>query len=191
MGTDGGAGLKVIAGKMKGITLRGGHGPQFRPTAQIVKGSVLDTLYGEIQGAVILDLFAGSGSLGIEALSRGAKRSVFVEQDKNILRALQGNIEKCGLSREEVRIHRGDAIKFLEKTIKTGSVYDIIFADPPYSSKLAGRVASMLSKAGREICRYLIIESGEEIQIEDNGKLEKLRVRKFGQTLVTYFRYRE
>jgi 16S rRNA (guanine966-N2)-methyltransferase len=70
--------MRVIAGTKKGIDLRCGRGPQFRPTAQLVRGSIFDTLGPEVTGATVLDLFAGSGAFGIEALSRGAARAVFV-----------------------------------------------------------------------------------------------------------------
>lgn len=182
--------MRVIGGLKRGIALRGGKGPQFRPTAQIVKGSIFDTLYSEVQESVVLDLFAGSGAMGLEALSRGASRAVFVEQEKTILRALTTNIERCGFSDQSV-IHRGDAVRFLEKAIQSGSKYDIIFADPPYASTLGKKIAEMISAAGRGICKLLIVETGGEIEFADGGDLEKIRTRKFGQTVVTYFSFRK
>lgn len=183
--------MRVIAGTKRGIALRGGKGPQFRPTAQIVKGSVFDTLYADIQDALVLDLFAGSGALGIEALSRGASTVIFVEQDNTILRALRTNLERCGFAPPEAVVHRADAVRYLERAIGSGDRFDIIFADPPYASSLGEKLAAMLNDAGREVCRLLIVETGREIDHPDGGCMEKLRTRKFGQTVVTYFRYRE
>lgn len=182
--------MRVIAGRCRGIALRGGHGPQFRPTAQIVKGSVFDTLYGTVQDAVVLDLFAGSGSMGIEALSRGASRAVFVEQDQKILKALRTNLDRC-MSADQAEVVRGDAMKYLERLIRSKDTFDIIFADPPYASKLSQRIAGTISSAGRKVCGLLITESGEEYDIPSGGSLEKKRTRKFGQTIVTYLEYRE
>ncbi len=182
--------MRVIAGLKKGIALRGGHGDQFRPTAQVVKGSVFDTLYAELQGAAVLDLFAGSGSMGIEALSRGAARAVFVEQERSILRALRTNLQRCSFPQDAALVKSGDAVKFLGAVIRNGSWFDLIFADPPYKSRLAAEIAGMLNRADRKICKMLIVESDSEIEIE-KGILEKLRTRKFGQTIVTYFRYGE
>lgn len=182
--------MRVVAGRCRGIALRGGHGPQFRPTAQIVKGSVFDTLYGRVQDAVVLDLFAGSGSLGIEALSRGASRAVFVEQDQKILKALRTNLDRCGVA-DQAEVVRADAMKYLERLIRSKKEFDVIFADPPYASKLSQRIAEAIDSAGRKICGLLITESGEEYDIPSGGSLEKKRTRKFGQTIVTYLDYRE
>lgn len=182
--------MRVIAGKKKGIALRCGRGPQFRPTAQVVKGSIFDILGSEIGGATFLDLFAGSGAVGIEALSRGGKHSVFVEQDHRILKALRTNLKRCGFTREQTGVRIGDAMHYLEKLIAGGDSFDVIFADPPYAGNLAQRVVSLVEGGEREVCRYLVIEHGRPIYHDDDGILEEIRVRKFGQTMVSYFRYR-
>lgn len=176
--------MKVIAGICRGRPLRGGHGPHFRPTAQIVKGSVFDTLYGLVQEAKVLDLYAGSGSLGIEALSRGADRAVFVEQDPGILRALRTNLERCGLT-DRADVVKADATRYLERLLASGETFDLVFADPPYASSLAEKTALAINGAGRRFCRMLIVESGEEFDLPQ-GRLAKKRTRKFGQTIVTY-----
>jgi 16S rRNA (guanine966-N2)-methyltransferase len=181
--------MRVIAGRCGGTALRGGHGPQFRPTAQVVKGSVFDTLYGRVQDASVLDLFAGSGAMGIEALSRGASRAVFVEQDQKILRALRTNLDRCGVT-DLAEVVRGDAMKYLERLIRSKKTFDIIFADPPYASELSRGIATAVNAAGRKVCDLLITESGEEYEIASVGSLEKVRTRKFGQTIVTYLEYK-
>ena len=181
--------MRVIAGRCGGIALRGGHGPQFRPTAQIVKGSVFDTLYGRVQEAAVLDLFAGSGSMGIEALSRGASRAVFVEQDPKILRALRTNLKRCKAT-DTAEVVREDAMKYLEKLIRSKKTFDIIFADPPYASKLSRTIAEAINSTRRMVCDLLITESSEEYDIVPGGSIEKVRTRKFGQTIVTYLEYK-
>ncbi len=182
--------MRVVAGRCRGIALRGGHGPQFRPTAQVVKGSVFDTLYGRVQDVSVLDLFAGSGSIGIEALSRGAARAVFVEQDQKILRALKTNLDRCKVA-DQAEVVRGDAMKYLERILRSKKTFDIIFADPPYASRLSREIAAAISSAKRKVCDLLITESGEEYDIAKGGCLEKIRTRKFGQTVVTYLEYIE
>ncbi len=180
--------MRVIAGSRKGIALRCGRGPVYRPTTQLVKGSIFDTLGDDITGAGFLDLFAGSGGVGIEALSRGAGRVVFVEQDHRILKALRTNLQRCGFTHEDAVVRMGDAIRYLRRLAAGEDAFDIIFADPPYRGNLAQEVVTVVEGAGREICRLLVIEHGATVSFDESGSLDRLRTRKFGQTYVTYFR---
>lgn len=180
--------MRVIAGDKKGRALRSGLGPVYRPTTQLVKGSIFDTLGGETTGAVFLDLFAGSGGIGIEALSRGADRAVFVEQDHRILKALRTNLQRCGYTQERAYVRMGDAIRYLKKLAAGKDTFDIIFADPPYAGNLAQEVVALVERAGRTICRLLVIEHGSAVSHDEGGILERLQTRKFGQTYVTYYR---
>jgi 16S rRNA (guanine(966)-N(2))-methyltransferase RsmD len=181
--------MRVIAGSRKGIALRCGRGPQFRPTAQVVRGSIFDTLGTEVEGADFLDLFAGSGAVGIEALSRGARRAIFVEQDRRILKALRTNLHRCGFSgggTAEVRI--GDAMRHLAKLIAHEGFFDIVFADPPYASGCSQEVVERIETAQHRVCRLLVIEHGQAVFHDESGPLEKLKTRKFGQLFVSYYR---
>ena len=179
--------MRVIAGSNKGTALRCGRGPQFRPTAQIVRGSIFDTLGEEVTGSNLLDLFAGSGAVGIEALSRGARHVTFIEQDHTILRALRTNLQRCRLSVPEARVRTGDAMRFLQKLIAKKRFFDIIFADPPYASKCAQEIVQLVEGGKTPVCRQLIIEHGNPLFHNETGPLEKIRTKKFGQTYVTYF----
>lgn len=180
--------MRVIAGRYKGTTLRCGRGPVYRPTAQVVKGSIFDIIGDVIAGANVLDLFAGSGAIGIEALSRGAKRVLFVEQDHRVLKALRTNLQRCRITADQAMVRGHDAFRFLERLIAGDDVFDIIFADPPYGGNTAQRVVDLVEGAKRAICGLLVVEHGEAIFHRDGGLLEQLRTRKFGQTMVTYFK---
>ena len=180
--------MRVIAGRCRGTALRCGRGPQFRPTAQVVRGSIFDTLGEQISGATVLDLFAGSGAFGIEALSRGAARAVFIEQDLAILRALRANLERCRLG-DQATVIRGDAVRRLARMVGARESFDIVFADPPYASRLCDEVAAMLAAAPRRVCRLLVTESGAEVGEPEGGALSKTRTKKFGQTVITYFEF--
>jgi len=182
--------VRVIAGDKKGRALRSGRGPVYRPTTQLVKGSIFDTLGEETAGATFLDLFAGSGGIGIEALSRGAGRAVFVEQDHRILKALRANLQRCGYTHERAFVRMGDAIRYLKKLAAGEDVFDIIFADPPYAGNIAQEIIALVEGAGRTICRMLVVEHGSPVSHDEHGALERLQTRKFGQTYVTYFRSR-
>lgn len=183
--------MRVIAGTKKGIDLRCGRGPQFRPTAQLVRGSVFDTLGGEVAGAAVLDLFAGSGAFGIEALSRGASRAVFVEQDHAILRALRTNLERCRFGPGVADVWAGDAMRFLDRIAPVPRSFDIVFADPPYASALAQRVIDVIAGAAAPCCDTLVVEHGKPVTAPAGGSLELAKTRQFGQTSVSYFRPRK
>jgi 16S rRNA (guanine966-N2)-methyltransferase len=183
--------VRVIAGSRKGIELRGGHGPFFRPTQQLVKGSIFDTIGFEVEGARVLDLFAGSGAVGIEALSRGAARAVFVEQDHRSLKALRTNLERCRFGRETAEVRIGDAVRYVERAAEGGERFDLIFADPPYAAKTAAqRVVDAVNSAAA-LCRVLVIEHASPVFAAEGGALELVKARRFGQTTVSYFRYRK
>ncbi len=184
--------MRIIAGSKKGIDLRCGHGPFFRPTQQVVKGSIFDTIGFDIEGATFLDLFAGSGAIGIEALSRGAARAVFIEQDHRILRALRTNLERCGFGPEAAEVRIGDALRYLERAAKTSVFFDVIYADPPYAAKTAAQgVIDLAAGVGREICRVLVVEHASPVFARAGAPLALVKARKFGQTTVSYFRYRK
>jgi 16S rRNA (guanine(966)-N(2))-methyltransferase RsmD len=180
--------MRVIGGVAKGTRLRCGRGPVYRPTAQIAKGSLFDTLGGEIEGATFVDLFAGSGSVGIEAISRGASRAVFVEQDHRILKAVRKNLERCGMGADRAEVRNQDAMRFLDRLISKEEYYDIIFADPPYAGNLAQEVVARLDAAEVEVCGLLVVEHGEAVYLRSDTSLGLVRSRKFGQTTLSYFR---
>jgi len=184
--------VRIIGGSKKGVDLRCGHGPFFRPTQQLVRGSIFNTIGFEIEGASILDLFAGSGAIGIEALSRGAASAVFVEQDHRILKALRTNLERCGFPPAVAEVRIGDAVRYLEHAAKTGAFFDVIFADPPYAAQtVAQRVVDIVEEADHALCRVLVIEHASPVFGKEGGALALLKARRFGQTRVSYFRYRK
>jgi 16S rRNA (guanine966-N2)-methyltransferase len=130
--------VRVVAGEFKGRRLHAPHGARTRPTADRVREALFSML-GDVSGARVLDLYAGSGALGIEALSRGAEFALFVERDRQALAALRRNLEAVG-SDAEVRAQ--DALRFLARP---DGVFDLVFCDPPYD--VAPRVAAPLFEA--------------------------------------------
>ena len=130
--------MRVIAGDFKGRRLHTARGMRTRPTADRVREALFSML-GDVGGARVLDLYAGSGALGIEALSRGAESAVFVERDQRALAALRRNLEAIGA---EVGVRRQDVLRFLARPAGT---FDLVFCDPPYDD--APRVAAQLSEA--------------------------------------------
>ena len=124
--------MRVISGSARGRKLKAPVGSDIRPTSDMVKESVFNIIQFDIEGRHVLDLFAGTGQLGIEALSRGAKGVVFVDSSPDAVKLIRENIEHCGFS-GIWSVFRQDALDFLEYCEK----FDLILIDPPYDSSLA------------------------------------------------------
>ena len=131
--------MRVVAGSYKGRTLRAPRGSRTRPTADRVREALFSML-GDLTGARVLDLFAGSGALGIEALSRGAASALFVDRDARAVAAIRRNLETLG-TRSEAEVRRQDALRFLSGFEGT---FDLVLVDPPYDS--AARIAGPLAE---------------------------------------------
>jgi 16S rRNA (guanine966-N2)-methyltransferase len=131
--------LRVVAGRFKGRRLAAPRGTRTRPTADRVREALFSML-GDVGGARVLDLYAGSGALGIEALSRGADSAVFVERDAQAVAAIERNLAAVGA---EATVLRQDVVRFLTRA---DGAFDLVFCDPPYdsASRLAGPLADRL-----------------------------------------------
>ena len=134
--------MRVITGTARGRKLKTPDNYDIRPTTDNVKESVFNIIQFDIEGRRVLDLFAGTGQLGIEALSRGAECAVFVERRRDALQVIRENLEACGMT-DKARVVNGDAMSYL----KSGEKFDLIFLDPPYASGL-------LEQALEEIVRF-------------------------------------
>ncbi len=153
--------MRVISGSARGRVLKALEGDETRPTTDKVKESIFNIIQFDIEGARVLDLFAGSGQLAIEAISRGAISAVVVENSKRAAEIVKENIKRCNFT-DEISIYRGDFAEVLTKCAK----YDVIFLDPPYKSNLLNRALELihsfdiLSNDGIIICES---DSSEEI----------------------------
>jgi 16S rRNA (guanine966-N2)-methyltransferase len=134
--------VRVIAGQWGGRRLQAPPGRSTRPTSDRVREALFSVLGARVDGARVLDLFAGSGALGLEALSRGAREATFVDSAPSALRAVRANLEALGGAAEVVR---SDARRFLVSASAGARQYDLIFLDPPY--RLAARLGRELSEA--------------------------------------------
>src|SRR5574341_849527 len=127
--------MRVIAGAFKGRRLRTPRGHATRPTADQVRLALMDTLAPWLPGARVLDLFAGAGGVGLEALSRGAAHATFVERAAAAVAALRRNVATLALE-SRVQVLRGDVGRELERLARDGARFDIVFLDPPYEGDL-------------------------------------------------------
>ncbi|GIX07254.1 MAG: methyltransferase [Candidatus Poribacteria bacterium] len=129
--------MRIVAGRYGGRRLRRPKGSAVRPTSDRVRESVFAILRHRIHKARVLDLYAGTGSLGLEALSRGAAFVCFVEKNPAQAQQLRENLQALGVPRESAWVVCGDAIRQIEQFAQQGTVFDLIFLDPPYQSTLA------------------------------------------------------
>ena len=151
---------RIIAGEFGGRRLRVPTGARVRPTADRVREAWMSILADRLAGARVLDLFAGSGALGLEALSRGALRVTFVELAAASLAAIQANVAALGVM-DRVTLHRGDALRFIE-AVEPGA-FDVALADPPFTLPLAERLAAAF--IARPFAKLLAVEHPATVSI--------------------------
>ena len=128
--------MRIIAGQLKGRTFESPPRGHVRPMQDKIKSALFNMLGEQIVDAVVLDLFAGSGSFGVEALSRGAAHVTFVEADIKLAQLLNQNLQKLGLERQSLVLHQ-DALEAIEELAEGEKMFDLIFSDPPYGQGLA------------------------------------------------------
>lgn len=182
--------MRIITGKLKGMNLFSPQNMDIRPTADRIKESVFNILGNSFYDATVLDLFAGSGNLGLEAWSRGAQNIHFVDQSRQSLQLLGRNLEKAKVQ-ELVNVHKGDAINIIKKIFIQGIKFDYIFCDPPYNKGYVSKVLynieqyDILTDNG-----IIIVEHNKEEVVDLSGlnKLELLRVEKYGDTFISFFK---
>jgi 16S rRNA (guanine966-N2)-methyltransferase len=174
--------MRIIAGSRKGHTIHAPSGRDTRPTSDRVRENVFNIL-GPVDDANVLDLYAGSGAMGLEALSRGAARVVFVEADAGAVRAIERNLDKLRL---QGTILQRDAIAVLSVEAAAGRKYDLVLVDPPYAvyrdlePQLARYLPTVLGEHG-----VLVVET--DARVEPELPLPQRTSRKYGQTRVTVF----
>lgn len=151
--------MRVISGTCKGRPLKAVPGNQTRPTTDKIKETMFNVIGPYFTGGIGLDLFAGSGGLGIEALSRGLDKVIFVDRDMKAIQTIKANILLCGLN-EKTEVYRNDAERALKAVIKRGLQFNCIFLDPPYEKqKLLSLLQiidenALLSDDGTIICEH-------------------------------------
>jgi 16S rRNA (guanine966-N2)-methyltransferase len=183
--------LRVISGKCKGKKLLALKGLSLRPTSDRVKEAIFDILQKFPSGKNVLDLFAGTGALGIEALSRGAQRAVFVEGSARSGAVLRRNIEACRLS-DQAEVISKEVQAGLKALEERRDLFDLIFLDPPYGKGLAYRALGNLSQSRILSVNALIVaEHSPDEDLSSISSLERIHWRKYRGTEVSFFRKKE
>ena len=179
--------MRVITGSCRGKKLKTLEGTDTRPTSDMVKEAVFSIIQFEVPGASVLDLFAGSGQMGIEALSRGASHCVFVDKNPEAVKIVRENVSGCGFVKES-RILSMDSLEYL-RTAKNG--LDIVFVDPPYHIGLIEKALPLIEAKINEGA-YVICEHEKELTLPDEcGELVLHKRYKYGKIALTVYRKNE
>ncbi len=179
--------MRVIAGSAKGMNLKCPDTMEIRPTSDRAKEALFNILAWSLPGARVLDLFAGSGSLGIEALSRGAAEAVFVDKQSMAASAISQNLKHTHLE-EKAKIAKQDVVDFLSRP---DSQFDIIFLDPPYDSDLYETTIEMIDKNGFLFSQGIVVaESASKRQMPACiGGLSLQDRRHYGRNILNFYQY--
>ena len=179
--------MRIIGGKHRGRVLTEFKGEAIRPTADRVKESVFNILSREIAGARVLDLFCGSGALGLECISRGAKEAVFNDCSKDSVAVLTANIKKLG----EGEVCTVRALDYLACLSALQGKFDIVFLDPPYRFDYGVKAAEEIARRGLLAEDGVIVYERDkpfEESVAENSGLRVADVRKYGKTYVSFLR---
>ena len=182
--------MRIIGGDLRGKKLHSVRGVTTRPTADRLREAIFNILSLKVRGSIVLDLFAGTGALGIEALSRGAEAVVFVDRYKGALSIIEKNISSCNFNNRS-KIIRWNIIDNLNCIKSVAPSFNLVFMDPPYNKNIIYPVLSNLhaSKSVQKNAIVIIEHSPSEPIKEDIAAFEITDQRKYGQTLVSFLKY--
>ncbi|MDH7498150.1 MAG: 16S rRNA (guanine(966)-N(2))-methyltransferase RsmD [Syntrophomonadaceae bacterium] len=183
--------MRVIAGKAKGRKLKAPAGLDTRPMTDRIKESLFSILGARVPGSRVLDLFAGSGAVGIEALSRGAAWAVFVDRDARAVGVLKENLGTCGMD-PAAEVYRSDVQRALQVLEERGCRFDLVFLDPPFADLQAGTDALGMLDRGDLLERGATVVLRLPHKAAPPGGLERLRAvdaRTYGESTLYFYEY--
>lgn len=176
--------MRIIAGECKGRRLKAPAWSGLRPTSDKLRETLFNIVAARVAGAHVLDLFAGTGAMGLESLSRGAETATFVEQDRRAVALIEQNAALCG-SRDRCAIIRDTAVRALQKPI-AGDPFDLVIMDPPYDFE---PLAAVLAGAGPHLSPggLLVLEHARRRALPDVAGLRLVRTVLSGDSALTFF----
>ena len=182
---------KIITGIYKNRVLQLPSLDITRSSKNIVKESLFNTLQFDIVDSIFFELFAGSGSIGLEALSRGAKQIYFIEKNRNSFKILNENINS--INREKCQSFNGDTFEEFRNILKNINESTYFYIDPPFAIRegfedIYNKIINLIESIPKELVKMVIIEHHSDIKFETINNFEKLKTKKFGKTSLTYFK---
>ncbi|MEK4485002.1 16S rRNA (guanine(966)-N(2))-methyltransferase RsmD [Psychrobacillus sp. FSL H8-0484] len=181
--------MRVISGTRKGLPLRAVPGTNTRPTTDKVKESIFNMIGPYFDGGLAVDLFAGSGSLGIESLSRGIDTCIFIEKDQKAIQTINENLKKCRLE-DASEIYKIDASRAVKAFEKRDLKIDLLFVDPPYSKVIYyDLVKTIVEKGCMNESGMIVCEHDKMLTLEDEfGAFKLVRRENYGGTVISIYR---
>ncbi|MCQ6279776.1 16S rRNA (guanine(966)-N(2))-methyltransferase RsmD [Bacillus sp. EB600] len=180
--------MRVVSGTCKGRALRAVPGNTTRPTTDKVKEAIFNMIGPYFDGGMALDLFAGSGGLGIEAVSRGLDKAIFIDRDHKAIQTIRENISTCQLE-EKTEVYRNDADRALKALMKREISFDFIFLDPPYKQR---QLVSLMEKMDQHMLVHngsmIVCEHSHEVVLPSSiGGLTQIKHEKYGIIAITIY----
>jgi 16S rRNA (guanine(966)-N(2))-methyltransferase RsmD len=184
--------MKIGSGRFRGRNIDAPKGDKTRPTSGRLKKALFDILAPDLPGADVLDLFAGAGALGLEAVSRGATGVVFVERGRRAAEAIAKNAEKLGVS-ENIEVLRVEVRHAIQLLAERGNRFQVIFLDPPYRSDIQNSVIETIEAASLLVSDgSVIVEHHHKQRLADSyGRLRQTRQVRAGESCLTFYRHEE
>lgn len=184
--------MRIIAGEKKGFRLKAPPGRATRPTLDRVRESLFMRIMAELPGVSVLDLFAGAGTLGLEALSRGAAKAVFVDSSRPAIATLRDNLYKLGWPSRGKLVQR-EALRWLRSPSPEHAPWDVVFIDPPYGQHLAAQALERLAERAGELLNpdaLIVVQADRRDPLEAAcGPLSAESEHPYGDTRIVLFRY--
>ena len=185
--------IRVLTGKAKGRSLKVPRGRNIRPTPAKVKAALFNVLGDQLLDSFFLDLFAGTGNVGIEALSRGACKAVFVERNSRATALIQENLVRCNFL-ENSYLFREDVAQALDRLLNREERFDFIFLDPPYEKGVTAKMLCLLAQrpllvkpAGEIIAQH----SPREVPLSAYGPLHRKALKSYGDTQLSFYTWQQ
>lgn len=182
--------MRVISGNRKGLRLKSVPGQSTRPTSDKVKESIFNMIGPYFDGGIMLDLYAGSGAIGLESLSRGMEKAIFVDRDKKAIETIYRNIE-LAKAEKEAEVFRTEAKRALKAILKDNRKFDLIFLDPPYAKEQLHKDLAFIET--NELVQengFIVVEHSVKVAIDENIiSFEKIRDEKYGDTKIIIYQH--
>lgn len=188
----GGIEVRVITGKVKGHRLKSPKGLNTRPTSDRVKESIFNIIGRISEDSSVLDLFSGSGNIGIEFLSRGAKECYFIDQDTDSIKAIKENLNSTRLT-SQAYVYKNDVIDAISLLGRKGIKFNYIFMDPPYEKNLVLATLEKIQESEllSNTCLVVIEHESKSVLPDNFHRFIKCDYRKYGSTSVTFYKFEE